>query len=153
MRQGVDDGDVGVDFDGLVVQERWTVAPLADGSESGWDQERVSGNYFQGLNRAVGGDDGVKFDATLTVELNGQRRIDRLDTMDEHGSLDEAADAAPFYGERAGAGGLWGFSTRVRWCQAARNTEARRETGNFGTGWLAGVTNGAEVARDNGVGD
>ena len=33
----VDHGDVGVDFDGLAVEDGWAIAPFADGGESGLD--------------------------------------------------------------------------------------------------------------------
>jgi hypothetical protein len=81
MGEGVDDGDVGLDLNGLTVEDGGAVAPVADGIECGTNQERVAGNYFERLNGAVSSDDGAEFHATLTAELSSQRRIDRFDAM------------------------------------------------------------------------
>jgi hypothetical protein len=93
LGQGVDDRDVRVDLDGLAVEGSGAVAPLADGSKRGLEKERIAGNDFQRLDRAVHGDDGVKFHAAFAADLNGERRIDGLDAVDQFALLDEAADS------------------------------------------------------------
>jgi len=96
MRQCVNDGDVGVDLDGQTIQDGRVVAPLADGGKGGLDQEGIAGNHFQGLNGAVGGDYGSKFNTTFMAKLPGERRIDWFDPMIEHGRLNGADVDARF---------------------------------------------------------
>jgi len=73
MRRGssaiefVDYGDVRVDFDGVAIEEGGFVTPLAHGVESGLIKHGVAFEELQGANGAVGGDDGVKFDAALAA--------------------------------------------------------------------------------------
>jgi len=93
LGQGVDDRDVRVDLDGSAVEGSGAVAPLADGSKRGLEKERIAGNDFQRLDRAVHGDDGVKFHAAFAADLNGEGRIDGLDAVEEFALLDEAADS------------------------------------------------------------
>lgn len=96
VRQGVDDGDVGVDFDGLAVEDGGAIAPLTDGIESRLNQERIARDGFQHLDGAVGGNDGVEFDAAFAVELNGDVRIKWLDAANQHGCLNRFADSLGF---------------------------------------------------------
>ena len=109
--QCVDDGDVRVDFDGLAIEDRWAIAPLADGAECGLDEERIAGDHFQGLNRAVGGYDGMKFDAPFSAKLHSQWRIDWFYAANEHSLLHGCADFEPFF--------------RARRCDGRRGLAAR----------------------------
>ena len=79
------DGDVGVDFNGLAVEDGGAVAPLSDGVERGLVEERIAANDLQGLNGAVGGDDGAEFDVAAAAHLFWQSGVDGLDAPDEHG--------------------------------------------------------------------
>lgn len=81
MGESVDNGDVGLDLNGLSVEEGGVVAPVADSIECGTNQERVAGDYFERLNGAVRSDDGAELHAALAAELPRQWRIDRFDTM------------------------------------------------------------------------
>jgi len=76
--EDVDYGDVGVDFDGLAVEFRRMVVPLADGVESGIVEERIAGDNFERFDGAVSGDNGVKFDARFMAESDGDARVDRV---------------------------------------------------------------------------
>ena len=87
VAQCVDDGDVGVYFDGTPVEDGGTVAPLADRGQRRLDEEGIAGDYLQGLDRARGGDEGVKFHAALAMNLDAQHRIDGLDSADQLGHL------------------------------------------------------------------
>ena len=80
--ESVDHGDVGLDLNGLAVEDGGVVAPVADSIECGTNQERVAGDHFERLNGAVSSDDGAEFHAALAAELPRQRRIDRLDAME-----------------------------------------------------------------------
>lgn len=85
LLQGVNDGDVRVDFDGLAVENRRAVAPLTDRIERGLHKKWIAIGHLQGLDRAVDGNDGVQFDAAFAADLPGERRIDGINAPDEHG--------------------------------------------------------------------
>ena len=87
MVEGVDDGDVGVDLDGLAVEDGRAITPLVDGGGGGTDEERITGDDFDELHAAVSGDDGVEFDAPFAVKLDGEKGIGGLDAIDKHGGL------------------------------------------------------------------
>src|SRR5262249_29691736 len=98
--EGVVDGNVGVDFDGLAIEISWAIAPLADGVQSGLDKERTATNNLQGLDGAVDGDDGAQLDVAGLMGLDGEGRIDWLDPMDKNGSNDGLGDAPWFRASR-----------------------------------------------------
>jgi len=81
VSERVDDSDVGLDLDGLTVEDRRTVAPLPDGVECRVNQERVARNYLEGLNRAIGSDDSGELHATFATELPSQPRVNALDPL------------------------------------------------------------------------
>jgi hypothetical protein len=67
----VNDGDVGVDFDGAPIDKRWFVTPLAHGIERGLIKHGIAFESLQGANCAIGVDEGVKFDAAFAAGLPG----------------------------------------------------------------------------------
>ena len=83
--QRVDDRDVGFDLDGLAVENGWPVTPLADGVGSGAHEEWIAADHLQGLDRSVSGDDSAQFHLAFAMNLPRQRRILRLDALDQHG--------------------------------------------------------------------
>lgn len=127
----VDDGDLGVDFDGLAIEERWAIAPFAYCGESGRDEERVAANYLERLNGAVGRNDRVEFDAPFAAKLACQRRISRINAVNEHGVDHGLAHPAAFYGVRASRR-RW-LAIRVGRRQKAGYRRATRNPENFGT--------------------
>lgn len=84
---GVNDGDEGVDFDGLAVEDGWAIAPLAHRVEGGLVEEGIAADRLQSLNTAVRSDDGVKLDAAFAANLYRQGRVDWLDAVNEHRGL------------------------------------------------------------------
>src|SRR5882762_9016458 len=76
VAQCVDDGDVGVYFDGTPVEDGGAVAPLADRGQRRLDEQRVAGEYFKRLNGTRGRDNGTKFHSTFMFNLLLQRPID-----------------------------------------------------------------------------
>src|SRR5216684_1012067 len=94
--------DGGVDFDRLAVEKSRLIAPLTDGSQSVLLQQRVARDYLQLLNRAVLGNDGVQAHRAGNAGLARERRINRLDTVQDARGLDVAADL-----QRAGQLRFW----------------------------------------------
>lgn len=129
MAQGVDDRDVGVDFDGAAVEDGGAVAPLANGRKSGLDEQGIAGDNFERFDGAVGGDEGVKFDAAFATNLPWKRGIDGLNTVDELGHLDGFAD-----GTTLGLLGnsIGGRSDRMgfRWTETAQGARTRLKSGD-----------------------
>ena len=66
------------------------------------DEEWIAGDHFQRFNRAIGGNDGVKFDAAFAANLYCERRVDRFDATNEPGGDNSCADAEPFFWARRG---------------------------------------------------
>ena len=92
MAQGVNDGDVGVDLDGLVVEKRRLVAPLLDGAERGLNKHRITGDDFQRFDVTVCSDDCLQFNAPFAVNGFGEERVDRLNAINKPCGLDTRAD-------------------------------------------------------------
>ena len=82
-----DDGDMRFDFDGLAVQDQWTIAPLEYRVVAVSNEQRVATDDFERANGAVGGDDGAKFDAALAVRHLGKDWISGFNAADEHGGV------------------------------------------------------------------
>src|SRR6266705_68710 len=91
--QRKDHVDRRVDFDRLEIEKSRLIAPLTNGVERRLLQERVAGNHFQLLNRAILADDGVQADRAGNASLAGQRRINGLNAIDDARGLHVAADA------------------------------------------------------------
>ena len=119
VAQCVDDGDVGVHFDGTPVEDGGTVAPLADRGQRRLDEQRVAGEDFKRLNGTGGRDNSAKFHAALALNLLGQRRIDGLDSADQLRHLRRFTDGTPDHRRWLI---VWGWKNwvRVRWDAAAR---------------------------------
>src|SRR5712692_2180688 len=81
-----------VDINRIAVEKSRLIAPLAHSIKSGLLQQRVSGENFQGLNRAVLADDGVQADRARDACLTRERRIDGLNTIHNASGLHIAAD-------------------------------------------------------------
>jgi hypothetical protein len=92
--QGVDDGDSGVNFDGLAVEKSGSVAPLADGFDGGASKVRINLAVHDTERKrlAIHADDGVKDDRALHASRFGGFRVERLDSADEFGGFDRAAN-------------------------------------------------------------
>src|SRR5215475_8177419 len=73
----------GVDFDWLAIEQSRTITPLAYGVQRSLYQQRVARHYLELLHRAFLGNDGVQADGSGDACLACQRRINRLDTVDE----------------------------------------------------------------------
>src|SRR6266853_600415 len=132
----------GVHFDRIAIEKSRLIAPLTDSIQGGLLQQRMTVHDLELLNRAVLADDGVKTDGTGDAGLTSERRINRLNTVDDARGLDVAADA-----ERTG-------QFRLRWRRrsahatdnttehaahgAAGNT-ARNSTGHAGRHIRLGV--------------
>src|SRR2546425_10414369 len=85
----------GVDINRVAIEKSRLIAPLAHGIERGLLQQRVSGENFQGLNRAVLADDGVQADRARDACLARERRIDGLNAIHNASGLHIAADLEP----------------------------------------------------------
>jgi hypothetical protein len=98
VMKGVEDGDVRVDFDGLAVEDGGAVAPFADCGERGLVEEWIARDDFQGLDGAVGRNDGVQFDAAFAAELFRQSGIEGVNATREQSRLDRTDVHADFLG-------------------------------------------------------
>lgn len=133
MRQGVNHRDVCVDLNRLTVQDRWPVPPFTNGGECGLEKQRVTRDCFERLDRTVGGDDGAKFDASLKAHLPGQRRIDGLHAVDEHGCLHWSADSLADGGSDRLLARRRRFNVRLHADFASLNPITRRRSRNYRT--------------------
>src|SRR2546421_113036 len=77
----------------LAIQERRLIAPLANGVKRRLLQQRMAGHHFQRRNRAVLANDGVQAHSARDAGLARERRIDRLNAVDDACSLDVATNA------------------------------------------------------------
>src|ERR1700731_1664970 len=102
-----------VDFHRLAIEQRRLIAPLTHGIQSGLLQQRMAVHDFKLRNGAVLTDDGVQTHGAGDAGLARQRRINRLDTVDDSRCLNVAADA-----ERTG---LLGFRRGRRSAHASDN--------------------------------
>lgn len=129
LRECIDDGDTGVDFDGLTIEDGRTVTPLADGSERRLDEKGVTRNHFDGLNGAVHRDDSVEFDATFAMKLLGEGWIFRLNATNEHRGLNRFTD---FAAKSLRGGSVFihrrGIAAWTSWRPAAGDTITRRKS-------------------------
>src|SRR5712691_990411 len=82
-----------VHFHGIAIEKSRLIAPLTDGVQRGLLQQGMAVHDFELLNRAVLADDGVQTDGAGDARLARQRRINRLNTVDDSRCLDVAADA------------------------------------------------------------
>src|SRR5713226_3784086 len=85
--------DGGVHFYRLAIEQGRLIAPLTHSIQRGLLQQRVAAHNFELLNRALLADDGVQTHRAGDAGLARQRRINRLNTVDDARSLDLAADA------------------------------------------------------------
>src|SRR5713226_5740532 len=83
----------GVHFDGIAIEQSRLIPPLTHGIQRGLLQQGMAVQDFELLNGAVLADDGVQTHGTGDAGLAGQRRIERLYTVDDARSLDVAANA------------------------------------------------------------
>ena len=111
VAKGVDDGNVGIDFDGLSIQDRGAIAPQANGGERRRDEEWVAGDDFERFHQAVGTNNGVEFDAAFVARLPGQCRIFGLDASGELGHLLKLTDFVTLFLSRRV--GRWSDRMRV----------------------------------------
>src|SRR6266699_463192 len=77
----------------LAIQERRLIAPLAHSIKRSLLQQWMAGHHFQRLNRAVLANDGVQAHGAGDARLARERRIDRLNAVENACSLDVATNA------------------------------------------------------------
>src|SRR5713226_8165632 len=122
----------GVNFHRIAIEQSRLIAPLTHSILRSLHQQRVAGHNFQLLNRAVLADDGVQTHGAGDAGLARQRRINRLNTVDNARSLDVAAHA-----KRTG-------QLRLRWRRrpAHASDYATEHTAHGATGNAARDTTG-----------
>src|SRR5215471_19395731 len=91
--QRKDHVDRGVYFHRLAVEQSRLVAPLTNSVKRRLLQERVAGDHFQLLNRAIFADDGVQADRARNASLPRERWIDGLNAIHDLGGLNLATNA------------------------------------------------------------
>src|SRR5712664_790951 len=122
----------GVHFNRLAIEKSRLIAPLTDGIQSVLLQQRVARLDFELLNRAIFGNDGVQTNGAGNTGLARERRIHRLNTIQNARGLDVAADL-----QRAGQLRLW----RGRRSAHAAN-DAAEDAAHGATGDSAGDATG-----------
>src|SRR5580700_10164064 len=80
-----------IDFDRFTVEQRRLVLPLLHGVHRCANQQRMARENFEGFDRATLGNDGVEANRAGDAGLACQRRIDRLNFVDEQRGLNAAA--------------------------------------------------------------
>src|SRR6266849_3618691 len=97
----------GVNLDGITIEKSRLIAPLPDSIQRGLLQQGMAVQNFELLNRAVLTDDRVQTHGARDARLTSERRINRLNTVDDTRCLDVAA-----YAKRASQPRLrWGRRT------------------------------------------
>src|SRR5438270_8512957 len=82
-----------VDFHRLAIQQRRLIAPPTHSIQRRLLQQGMAVQHFELLDGAGLADDGVQTHGAGDASLARQRRINRLDTVDDARGLDVAADA------------------------------------------------------------
>src|SRR5882672_5807402 len=118
----------GVHFDGIAIEKSRLIAPLADSIQRGLLQQGMAAHDFKLLNGAVLADDGMEPHSAGDAGLAGQRRIHRLNAVDNARGLNVAADA-----EWASLLGL-----RRWWCSAHAANDAAQHATHRAAGNAAG---------------
>src|SRR5258706_4340862 len=85
----------GVDFDRIAIEKSRLIAPLPDSIQRGLLQQAMAAQNFELLNRAVLADDRVQTHGARDARLASQRRINRLNAVDDTRCLNVAAYAKP----------------------------------------------------------
>src|SRR6266851_3830791 len=83
----------GVDFDRIAIEKSRLIAPLPDSIQRGLLQQGMAVQNFELLNRAVLADDRVQTHGARDARLASERRVYRLNTVDDASCLDFAAYA------------------------------------------------------------
>src|SRR5260370_5652912 len=91
----IDHHDRGGDFDRLTIEDGGFVPPLLNCFHRRLLEEWITSNDLQGPDSAVGPNDGAQFHAAFPVRLLCQRRIARLDTVDQHRRIKLRKTQAP----------------------------------------------------------
>src|SRR5690242_12377409 len=92
-------GDFCFHFDWLATHHVRAIAPLLDGIDCSLDQQRVSAEDLQVLNRPFFGNDRAHDYITLNVRLPCEHRIWRFDFVDDHAFDHTLRDANSFGGD------------------------------------------------------
>src|SRR5258706_205364 len=92
----------GVDFDRIAIEKSRLIAPLPDSIQRGLLQQGMAVQNFELLNRAVLADDRVQTHGARDARLASERRIHRLNAVDDARCLNVAA-----YAKRASQLQLW----------------------------------------------
>src|SRR5882724_9442976 len=122
----------GVHFNRLAIEKSRLIAPLAHGIQRVLLQQRVARLDFELLNRAILGNDGVQAHRTGNAGLARERRIYRLNTIQNARGLDVAANL-----QRAGQLRLW-----RGWRSAHAANDAAEHAAHGATGDSAGDATG-----------
>src|SRR5882724_11792289 len=114
-----------VHFNRFAVEKRRLIAPLTHGIQRVLLQQRVARLDFELLNRAILGNDGVQAHSTGYARLARERRIYRLNTIQNARGLDVAANL-----QRARQLGLRRGRSSAHPADNAAEHAAHRTTGN-----------------------
>src|SRR5215470_6896174 len=87
VSQRVNHRDRCVHFNGLPIQDGWSITPLSDCVHCRLDKENITAQNLQRLDCSIRGYDGMQLDAAFLANLPGKRRKYRLDTMNQHRRL------------------------------------------------------------------
>src|SRR6267142_3409503 len=128
-----------VHFNRFAVEKRRLIAPLTHGIQRVLLQQRVARLDFELLNRAILGNDGVQAHRTGNAGLARERRIHRLDTIQDACGLDIAADL-----QRAGQLRFWRGRCSTHSANDATEHAAHGTTGDS-AGDATGHADGAHV--------
>src|SRR6266571_157604 len=83
----------GVNFHWIAIEKSRLIAPLPNSVQRGLLKQWMAVQNFELLNRAVLTDDGVQTHGARDARLTSERRIHRLNAVDDAGCLDVAANA------------------------------------------------------------
>src|SRR5712692_10983669 len=78
-----DHGNDCLNLNRLAAEQRWPVAPLADGVKRRTRQNRMAAEQFEGINRAVASDDGAKLHSAFQAGPYGELGIHRQNAVDQ----------------------------------------------------------------------
>ncbi len=90
---GVNHGNGSFHFDGFAIEQRRTIAPLANGIQRGPDQQRVAAQHFERLYCAIASNDRVELHRSFQVNLPRESGVNGIDAMNEQRCFERFASA------------------------------------------------------------
>jgi hypothetical protein len=107
LGEGVDNFDLGVDFDGVAIEQSRRVTPLADSGDGRFRERANSTDAIDLGNLAVFADDSVDFHGAGNVFTACFLRVRGLDSLDQSGRLNISAYCdARYWRSLAWVGGM-----------------------------------------------